>query len=176
MCFINVLLISLVRTVWLMLWVQRVFGAQVISAEAASVGREGNSFLCSLISLTAALMITAWEQLKSKRVEAKLRWHYLQQWQIYLRTHGFRTLRLTLLTSLDPKWRGTVRHELSPEATLLSLFSPSLLFLPFFPSLAGMCPWNMCNFSLKLEGPEPWKAPQVSACGSGHATCPASVL
>ncbi len=55
--------------------------------------------------------------------------------------------------------RGTVHHQPPPVWD----HPPPPLVLP---SHAGMCPWNMCNFPLKLEGPEPWKAPQVlGLCG-----------
>lgn len=59
--------------------------------------------------------------------------------------------------------RGTVHHQPPPvwDHPPSCPHPPHTLTLP--ASLAGMCPWNMCNFPLKLEGPEPWKAPQVLA-------------
>lgn len=53
--------------------------------------------------------------------------------------------------------RGTVHHQ-PPPVRDRPLPHPAALL-----SLAGMCPWIMCNFPLKLEGSEPWKAPQVRA-------------
>lgn len=67
------------------------------------------------------------------------------------------------------KWMACNAQEEEAQSIISLLLcetNPLLLSIPpsSSSSVAGMCPWNMCNFPLKLGGPEPWKAPQVLGC------------